>query len=175
MNGSLSKANVQGADSALPALADALDRHSAVSDAARRQQALLNADRALARLQHTLAERPLPLPSAHAALSDDNVARKTHEDGQASSGRSSAAGDHAGVTDEVQALELRAKTTQTLDFRDGVFTTSKGRSNTGHTMGVRIPSEGNLRAVGPTQIESVQRSEIPAEYREQVSRYFTGD
>jgi hypothetical protein len=170
-----SKANIDGQDSALPALANALSRHSALSDSARRHQALLNADRAVARLQHTLAERPFPLPSAHAALGDRNTYRKGQDEGEASSGRSDEPGEHAGSTDAVGAMELRAKTNQPLDFRDGVFTSSKGRSNTGHTRGVRTANQGEFRAVGPTQIESVQRSEIPSEYREQVSRYFSGD
>ncbi len=160
---------------ALPALAETLRRHAEPSPLLEHQQALLNADRALTRLQHALADRPLPLPSANGAAGESRESRPGPDDAQASAGRSRSPGDHQGSTNVVDAMELHAKTTQALDFERGVFTSSKGRSNTAHVAPPSASQLGVLSAVGPAQIESVQRTEIPVEYREQVSRYFSGD
>jgi hypothetical protein len=156
-------------------LAEALRQHAEPSPLVEHQQALLNADRALTRLQHALAERPLPLPSAHGAAGGSRGTKAGPDDAQASAGQSRSTGDHEGSTSAIDALELQAKTRQALDFDRGVFTSSKGRSNTAHVARSGRSKQQVLNAVGPAQIESVQRTEIPVEYREQVSRYFSGD
>ncbi len=156
------------------ALTEALSQLNEPSQSARRQQALLDASQALARLQNTFSDRPTPLSSPMPG--PENLSARGHDEhGAPSSGDSTARGEHAGSSVRVEADELRAKTEQSMDLRQGRVTASVGRSVGTATREMLVPTPKAIRALGPEQIESVERARVPAEYREQVSRYFSAD
>lgn len=152
-----------------------LERLREPSPSARRHQALLDAARALARLQNTLSDRAGPLPSAINAPPSAGPPRPESSSGSGSSGPNSRRGDHAGRTSEVDAQQLRAKTHQSLDVRRGRATSSRGRSAARQSVHTLTPTPRAVRSRGPEQIAGVERASIPAEYREQVSRYFSAE
>lgn len=50
------------------------------------------------------------------------------------------------------------------------FVTSYTAGKAGGTANAR--GTGDLRAVGPGEVDGVERSDVPEEYREQVRQYF---
>ncbi len=156
------------------ALTKALAKLQQPSPAAKREQALMDASQALSRLQSALSDRPSPLPTPTPGPNAP-APRDTHKRGASSSGESAASGDHQGQSQRVNGTELQAKTEQSMDLRRGQVTATVGRSVATATRETLVPTPQALHALGPEQIESVERARVPSEYREQVSRYFSAD
>lgn len=81
-------------------------------------------------------------------------------------------GNHAGSTNSVDAETLKARAHGHINKAQGmpgsITTTAQGRA--GGTANVR--GSGDLKVVGPSEVDGVERSDVPQEYREQVRQYF---
>ena len=81
-------------------------------------------------------------------------------------------GDHTGSTGPVDAQTLKSRANGKLNksqaMPGAVTVTAQGRAGgTANTRGT-----GDLKIVGPNEIDGVERSDVPQEYREQVRQYF---
>ena len=88
------------------------------------------------------------------------------------SGHDVGTGDHAGSTSPVDAQTLKSRAHGPLNkgqaMPGSVTTYVPGRAGgTANTRG-----SGDLRVVGPHEVDGVERSDVPEEYREQVRQYF---
>jgi hypothetical protein len=81
-------------------------------------------------------------------------------------------GDHKGSTGTVNADTLKSRAHGQLNKAQGmpgsITTTAQGRA--GGTANVR--GTGDLKVVGPSEVDGVERSDVPQEYRDQVRQYF---
>lgn len=145
---------------------------SVPSAAARREQALRRASQALSHLQSTLTNRTLPLPNAMTGPQAPNP-REPREGAAPSSGDRGGTAHHRGTTAAVDGAQVVAKTEQSLDLRRGGMQRSLGRGSGYALPRLIVPTPSTIDAVGPDQVQSVDRAPIPTEYREQVSRYFS--
>jgi hypothetical protein len=82
-------------------------------------------------------------------------------------------GSHRGRTDVLAGDTLKSRAHGSLDhaapMRPGATTFVPGRA--GGTADAR--GTGDLRSVAPAEIEGIDKSDVPEEYREQVRQYFT--
>ena len=81
-------------------------------------------------------------------------------------------GNHAGSTGPVDAQTLKSRAKGNLNKSNAmpgaVTTFSQGKAGgTANTRGT-----GDLKVVGPNEIDGVERSDVPQEYRNQVRQYF---
>jgi hypothetical protein len=104
---------------------------------------------------------PMPMPGA--ANGDQSGSGGTHDTGT---------GSHAGKTAALSADTLRSRAKGPLSrsaaMPGAITTTTTGRP--GGTANVR--GTGDLRVVGPSEVDGVERSDVPEEYREHVRQYF---
>jgi hypothetical protein len=104
---------------------------------------------------------PMPMPGA--ANGDQSGSGGTHDTGT---------GSHVGKTDALTADTLRSRAKGPLSrsaaMPGAITTTTTGRP--GGTANVR--GTGDLRVVGPSEVDGVERSDVPEEYREHVRQYF---
>jgi hypothetical protein len=81
-------------------------------------------------------------------------------------------GNHAGSTNAVDADTLKSRAHGAINKAHGmpgsITTYSQGRA--GGTANVR--GSGDLKVVGPSEVDGVERSDVPQEYRDQVRQYF---
>lgn len=81
-------------------------------------------------------------------------------------------GDHKGSTGQVSADTLKSRAHGQINKAQGmpgsITTTAQGRA--GGTANVR--GTGDLKVVGPSEVDGVERSDVPQEYRDQVRQYF---
>ncbi len=86
--------------------------------------------------------------------------------------RGGGAGGHEGRTAAVNGDPLRARARAPMNrgapMPGGVATLAPGRAGAVS----RVMRTGDLRSAGPEEIHGVDRSDIPAEYRDQVRAYF---
>ena len=99
---------------------------------------------------------------------------KSDGDGRGGHGgsRDEGTGDHQGSTPLVDAHGLKSRARGPLNKAQGmpgsITTYVPGRAGaTANTRGT-----GDLRVVGPREVEGVEQSDVPEEYREQVRQYF---
>ena len=87
-------------------------------------------------------------------------------------GHDTGTGDHKGSTGVLGGDTLRSrahgKINKSNAMPGSVQTTAQGHA--GGTAKVR--GTGDLRIVGPSEIDGVERSDVPQEYRDQVRQYF---
>ena len=87
-------------------------------------------------------------------------------------GHDTGTGDHHGSTGVINGDTLRSRAHGHINKSNAmpgsVQTTAQGRA--GGTANVR--GTGDLKVVGPSEIDGVERSDVPEEYREQVRQYF---
>jgi hypothetical protein len=87
-------------------------------------------------------------------------------------GHDTGTGDHKGSTGVLGGDTLRSrahgKINKSNAMPGSITTTAQGRA--GGTANVR--GSGDLKVVGPSEIDGVERSDVPEEYREQVRQYF---
>jgi hypothetical protein len=81
-------------------------------------------------------------------------------------------GDHDGQTDRVDKGRLRAKAETHIDPSVPMRSGTLGRAPGGQGETANQRGTGTLGRVGDAELESVERSDVPEEYREQVGRYF---
>jgi hypothetical protein len=88
------------------------------------------------------------------------------------SGEDTGTGDHKGRSNDVTAEEMRARAKAKLDMRapSAGITIGRGAGRAGETANVQ--GTGALGQAGPAEVNGVDKSEVPEEYREQVGRYF---
>jgi hypothetical protein len=124
--------------------------------------------------------KPIPIPQSgngpgrpgdpNAGNSHGNADQS--KQGGPSSGHDTGSGDHAGQTGAVAAdtLKSRAKgpMNKSTAMPGSVTVYSAGKAGgTANTRGT-----GDLRVVGPKEVDGVEKSDVPQEYREQVRQYF---
>lgn len=82
-------------------------------------------------------------------------------------------GNHKGSTNKVEGDDLRSRASGAINPGAAMpgTVTGRGRGRAGDSANVR-GSEG-IGEVGPSEVNGVERSDIPEEYREQVGRYFS--
>ncbi len=107
------------------------------------------------------ADIPVPAPGGQAG--DGSGQAGSHDTGT---------GDHHGRTDPVAADTMRSRAKGPLNrsaAMPGTVTTyTAGRAGgTANTRGT-----GDLRIVGPSEVDGVERSEVPQEYQDHVRQYF---
>lgn len=151
------------------------------SGAARRQRGLDEADRGGAQAQRGLGGlTPIPMadngsPSSGASkpgASNRHSNKGTSSAGGPGSHHDTGTGEHSGHTGQIAAGQLRAKANAPFNPGGPIYGATLGRAparpgETANQMGT-----GALGRVGPTEVGGVERSQVPEEYREQVSRYF---
>ena len=81
-------------------------------------------------------------------------------------------GDHTGRTNAVDAQTMKSRAKGPINKSNAmpgaVTTTSPGKAGgTANTRGT-----GDLRIVGPSEVDGVDRSDVPEEYRDHVRQYF---
>jgi hypothetical protein len=81
-------------------------------------------------------------------------------------------GDHKGQTNPVDAQSLKSRAKGPMNkgtaMPGSVSTFSQGKAGgTANTRGT-----GDLKVVGPSEVDGVNRSDVPEEYRDQVRHYF---
>jgi len=81
-------------------------------------------------------------------------------------------GDHRGETQRVPGGELRAKANAHLDPTAPLHRSTEGRGQARAGETANQQGTGVLGSVGEAELDAVERSEIPEEYRDQVGRYF---
>ena len=89
-----------------------------------------------------------------------------------SNGHDTGTGDHKGSTSTVNGDTLKSRAHGQINKAQGmpgsITTTAQGRA--GGTANVR--GTGDLKVVGPGEVDGVERSDVPQEYRDQVRQYF---
>ncbi|MEN9578185.1 MAG: hypothetical protein RJA70_1194 [Pseudomonadota bacterium] len=152
-------------------LAESLKRLAQPSAGAERQQGLRDGLKGLGQAQRELSGVPIPLgrsggglPQAGDGSAEGNAPR---------AGRGGDRGNHDGKTERVHGESLRAKSEPALDLSRPLLGASQGRTpaRAGETANAR--GSGALEAAKAGELLGVDRAPIPAEYREQVSRYFS--
>ena len=158
----------QGRDQLLQALREL--GQDELAEGARRQQGLDEAEREGAEAQRQLGGVPVPLATPGASRAEGPASKGVPQQGGPS--RGGGEGLHAGKSDAVGGDALRAKAEARLDPHAPMRSATAGRTaaRAGETANAR--GESTLGAVGPAEIDGIERSEVPTEYREQVGRYF---
>jgi hypothetical protein len=153
-------------------LREMLQRLSRQSDAAQAMRGLLDADDGLRQAQRRAAGL-LPVPRAARQGMGTNGAEGNSESGsEGGPGRGPGTGDHAGQTDPVSGDELRALARPRLDPKLPLQGAAVGRTSARPGETALTPQGAPLPGVSAEQLRGVEHSNIPEEYREQVSRYF---
>jgi hypothetical protein len=140
------------------------------SDAARGDEALDDGERGTGDAQRDIGGLvPVPAPSPNDGASPRNGAQQSGGQGGP---HDTGSHEPRGKTEAVQSNSLRSKAQATLNPGVPMQGATAGRTaaRAGETANQR--GVGSLTAAGPEQLQAVERSEIPAEYREQVGRYF---
>jgi hypothetical protein len=115
----------------------------------------------------------VPLPqSAPQAARGDSPGEALDPSSQGGPGTGPGAGPHAGSTPPVDAPELRAQAQPRLDGELPLRGATRGRSPARPGESALTPFGSDLSGVTADELRGVEHSNIPEEYREQVSRYF---
>lgn len=164
------------------ALADELRRlanEDPLSEGARKQQALEDAEQGAAQAEGQISGRPLPLPMAGngSAAAPGQGSHQGSGDGSkgapsGGSGEDGSRGEHAGRTDAIDGESLPSRATGRIDKNMPMPGVAMGRAPGRPGETAKVLGTGALPSVGPKEISGVERSEVPEEYREQVGRYF---
>ena len=87
----------------------------------------------------------------------------SHDEGQ---------GNHAGSTNPVDAQTLKSRSQGKMNKGQAMpgSVTMYTQGKAGGTANTR--GSGDLRVVGPSEVDGVERSDVPEEYRENVRQYF---
>jgi hypothetical protein len=146
------------------------------SGEAKRQHGLDEADRGGAEAERGLGGlAPIPMAQGGASSSGGTSKNPSHAGsgaGGPGSHHDTGTGSHAGHTDEVHAGQLRAKASTSLNPGAPMYGATLGRAPARAGETANQQGSGALGQVGPTEVGGVERSQVPEEYREQVSRYF---
>lgn len=156
------------------------------SDEAERQRALGEAERGLGETESQLGP-PLPLASPGSGQSaSGNGPGSGNGNGNGSGSGSGDApgpgaggpsrgggpGSHGGQTAPVDGDGIRAHAASPLRPGAPMPGTVAGRTTGQAGETARVRGTGALGEVGPTQVDAVDKSDVPRDYREQVGRYF---
>ena len=105
----------------------------------------------------------VPMPGGGNAQNGRNGAGGGHDTGT---------GNHAGSTNPVDADTMKSRATGHINkdtpMPGQIQTYAQGRA--GGTANRR--GTGDLKTVGPSEVDGVERSDVPQEYRDQVRQYF---
>ncbi|MEB2313562.1 MAG: hypothetical protein OZ921_13885 [Sorangiineae bacterium] len=153
----------------------------APSAGAERQQGLDEAERGGAEAQQGLGATPMPMPGETgggapgekpAPSGNPGGDPSKHPPGGPGSHHDTGRGDHSGSTGEVAGGQLRAKASARVNPGAPLHGATLGRApgRAGET--ANQAGTGALGTVGPTELDGVERNQVPEEYREQVGRYF---
>ena len=139
---------------------------------AQREQGLDDAERGGAEAQRELGLVPVPGPASPSENGQNASPDGSDHSAQGGPGEGGDEGDHEGKTDRVEDGRLPAKARTRLDTSIPLRGGTVGRAPGGDGETANQKGAGTLGEVGDAELESVERSEIPEEYREQVGRYF---
>jgi len=115
---------------------------------------------------------PIPGSGQGRSQSGSNGGRSSGGTGGAGGGHDEGSGDHRGSTPLVDAHGLKSRAHGALNKAQGMpgSTTTYVPGRAGGTANAR--GTGDLHVVGPREVEGVEQSDVPEEYREQVRQYF---
>ncbi len=152
---------------------------------AERERGLGEAERGGADAERELGVVPIPSPGGGSGdrsapgEGDRGGARPGQEldRGQVGSGgpgshHDEGTGDHQGETQRIPGDGLRAKANTRLDPTAPLHRSTEGRGEARPGETANQQGTGVLGSVGEAELDAVERSEIPEEYRDQVGRYF---
>jgi len=138
---------------------------------AQRQQGLDDAERGGADAQKKLGL--VPIPQQGGSASQGNQGDSSNQgDQEGGPGEGGGEGEHDGKTDRVDSDPLRAKANTKLDPSVPLRSSTLGRAPGAAGDIANQKGTGALGEVGDAEMDAVERSEVPEEYREQVGRYF---
>lgn len=142
---------------------------------AERQQGLDDAERGGAEAQRRLGLVPLPQRGGAQPGGERQPGAKGDrgdQDGAGGPGEGGGEGEHGGKTERTEGDKLRAKADVALDPSVPLKSGTLGRAPGGKGDTANQQGTGVLGEVGDAEMEAVERSDVPEEYREQVGRYF---
>lgn len=140
--------------------------------AAETMQGLKRAEEGLRSAQRQAAGL-LPVPQASPQAGNPAPKGGEAQTGEAAGpGRGPGVGDHEGNTPPVDGEELRARAQPQLGGSRPLLQASQGRTSARPGEVALTPDLEALSAVSAEELQGVEHSTIPEEYREQVSRYF---
>lgn len=152
-------------------LAESLRRLAEPSTGAERQQRLRDGLKGLGRAQRELGGAPVPV-----GRSGEGSPHAGNTQGQGQSPRPGRGGDrgkHEGQSAKVPGESLRAKSEPNFDLSRPLMGASQGRAPARVGETANAQGRGALEGAKAGELLGVDRAPIPAEYREQVSRYFS--
>jgi hypothetical protein len=140
---------------------------------ARREDALGVAQQGSDRAQSLLSGVPIPVETP-AEGTTKGMAQSPRASGTGSPSRGGAHGNHGGETPAVDGDEIRAKARARMNLEEPLLDAVRGRAPA-QVRGTTAAEVGieNLPAASPETLRGMERTDIPAEYREQVGRYFS--
>lgn len=149
------------------------------SEDAERERGLSEAERGGADAERELGLVPLPSPGSPATGHPGDGTPSDGKGGTPKAGSpgsngdgGEAAPDHHGQTADVPADPLRAKARPRLDPTAPLHRSTEGRTHARPGETADQQGTGVLGSVSDAELDAVERSEVPQEYREQVGRYF---
>jgi hypothetical protein len=154
-------------------LTDALQRFGSPAPSAQRHQVMWETTRAVSRLQDALHGNATQLQQAEAGTSGGGTGAAPGPRGAAAPNSPGRRAEHEAETAALAAEGLRARTQP--PNAAGVFRASVGESFSESPLGTNGRVGRVSAALGPSELQGVERPSIPSEYREQVSRYFSAE
>ncbi len=148
------------------------------SDGSKRQKGLGDADKGGAEAQRGLGMAPMPMdgqgndPGNPGAGKSNGGKGDKGNPGGPGSHHDTGKGDHAGSTGKVASKDLRSKANAPMNPGVPMHGATLGRAPARAGETANQAGTGALGTVGPTELDGVERNQVPEEYREQVGRYF---
>jgi hypothetical protein len=148
------------------------------SDEAERQHGLDGAQEGAGEAEGSLGGTPMPMPMAGGGAGKENQGGgkggqdKGPPEGPPGHTEGGGKGDHKGQTGVVDGPGVKAKANATINKGKPMPGIVQGRTTGRAGETAKTRGEGALGSVGSQEIGSVEHSDVPEEYREQVGRYF---
>jgi hypothetical protein len=153
-------------------LRDLLKQLAKPSSDAEKMQGLRGAEEGLRRAQRQVLGA-LPVPQASPQGGSKGAGSPGAAPGDnGGPGRGPGTGDHNGTTAPVDGEELRAQADPRLNKGLPLLSAGQGRTTARPGERAMTPEQSALSGVSADELQGVEHSTIPEEYREQVSRYF---
>ncbi len=142
---------------------------------AQRQDGLGEAEKGLGEAESSLGGVPMPVPgdgSGNGSPGGNGANQPGNNPGTPGPSRGGGPGNHDGQTNAVDGDGVKAKANSKMNPGAPMPGVVAGRTTgrVGETANVR--GEGAIGEVGAKEVDAVDKSQVPAEYREQVGRYF---
>jgi hypothetical protein len=156
-------------------LSRSLETYSAPAESARRLQALWEASRALAALERATRgpATPLPDPQQFDPGGASEGSPNEEQAGAPSPGHGGSERHERPAEAAMVPTTVIGKTQQEVELAHGLYHESQGQSWSELPRGSPPALPPVLPARGPDQLQGVARPNVPTEYREHVSRYFS--